>query len=690
MRRIFQHILLASAALSGFGLWGQTATFFRGRMAKPSISTTAVATADFNEDGKVDVLAATPFTLSVWPGNGAGSFGAPLNSTLNYSCADTLIVADFNRDGHRDALCRFSTGFEVALGLGNGSFQTPVVTTANVSLLGEGDFNGDGIPDVVGVNGNELLYFPGNGDGTFKAPHSVRLHVAPSSLATGDINGDGLTDVVTAYKNIIGIYFTASRPTRQVVTLQVTSVTGLAVADLNNDGRQDIVATVNASEPGVNESRLAVLLQQADGSFAITYYAGLNALYNPAIADLNGDGLPDVTATTTMPATPGLVTFLNAGGGSLAAPANYFAPVAQYSAAITGHAAVPDVVFTDGNSLQVLYNQGNGTFGQEVQLQPGTAGSPCQLGDFSGDGLQDLACLNSDHIAIYFRQLSLVTPYVLFQNVALLAPAQGIALGDFNNDGKLDIAAVLADGTIAFIENQGSAGFMMLPQRSNGGPVASAISSGDFNGDGNIDLVTTAGYFLAGQGDGTFAPPVQFTTDSAFASLSVASLTGNGKLDLIGMLTAGGTPTIFLGLGNGQFSASPLTGVSSRYPPAIADLNGDGKLDLAIATGSSGVTILLGRGDGTFINFNTLHHDFWPPYVSVAAADFTGDGIPDLAFGMTDSVWVMTGNGNGTFGPAQSGWGVVDPTTLLVANVTATSKPALLAGTSTMTVLQSK
>ncbi len=131
----------------------------------------------------------------------------------------------------------------------------------------------------------------------------------------------------------------------------------------------------------------------------------------------------------------------------------------------------------------------------------------------------------------------------------------------------------------------------------------------------------------------------------------------DGIPDLAVANATSNTVTILLGKGDGTFSAaaaSPSTG-SNPFSMTVADFNGDGKPDLAVANlyGST-LTILLGNGDGTFTQSASPSTGTYP--ISVAAGDFNGDGIPDLAAANEDSstVTILLGNGDGTFTPAAS------------------------------------
>ena len=392
-----------------------------------------------------------------------------------------------------------------------------------------------------------------------------------------------------------------SRPLLEAVTQYPASAWAdcIAARDLDGDGNVDLAV-------GSFEGRtVSILRGNGGGRFTPgRSYVLSNPISWLQAADLDGDGYPDLLAGTSS----GTVVLSSVDGLSYTVGAPFGGAILGEPADLDGDGRLDIVTSDAGSTVRLWWGAGDGTFTPGPALDTGGDRDSAAFADVDGDGRLDLVVANLE-----------------------------------------------SSGTVAVFRQLPGGGWSS-PETYAAGQYPRTVVARDLDGDGIVDLAL-ASYFrvavLLGNGDGTFAPEVEYggSTPGVLA-VGAGDLDGDGRVDLVAAVSDSDGVSVFRNLGSGRFGGGGLTVTTGGGPRAIAmaDLNGDGALDVVTADLITGTaSVLLGRGDGT-LEEATRHY---PGYSAseVALGDLDGDGLLDavVTHYFSDRVSVAIQRPNGTF-----------------------------------------
>jgi hypothetical protein len=645
---------------------------------------------ELNADGRTDLAIAgigsnVAGVVELLPGNGDGTFGLAITTSLGDLKPTVLVAGSFGADGDAGLAVAGTTQSgmgeaEVLLSDGNRADSFRPAMPDKLGLFSPtsgaaGDFNGNGLDGLALLGSNELNaqleVLPDNGDGTFGTPSAINpIGMTPTALTVGDFDENGRSDLAIAGTAQVEAYLSEGDGTfrfASTTTLNGFSPALVVTADFNDDGRADLAISGSSSQA----SGVEILMAHGRGTFGAEQPFNLGAI-NPIAAsagEFNGDGHADLAVVATAAFAPSrVVVVLGNGDGTF----GYGRPINLGNLApeglATGDFERDDQVdlavigtspATDHGVLEILAGDGDGTFRVATTLDLGDFG-PIAItsGDFNGDDRADLAITEADpttgpsRIDVLLGQGNGTFTAEPPINLGSISPA-GLASGDFTGDGQADLAIAGVDPNSgnALIDvwlGQGNGMFTAAVPLDMGDLTPTSIVAGDFSHDGRADLAV-AGHNPAGKGgiivlishgDVTFTPetPISLNFETPTV-LAAGDFNGDGRADLavVGVDSSSGSQVAaLLGNGDGTFrTAAPI--FLGPLEPSIfvtGDFNGDGRVDLAVlgtdpSSESPVVELFTGNGDGTFATPSRIDVGKLVP-TNLASGDFTGDGRTEL------------------------------------------------------------
>ncbi len=496
--------------------------------------------------------------------------------------------------------------------------DTLVTWSSNVQrLVAVGDVNGDGIPDIVCDQDNGLLYYPGNGNGTF-GPYKLAGFY---ELALDKQKSTPTTPVYTPAGNFLAQYG--------------------ALGDFDGDGDLDLA--VATSDYG--EKLYKVYTFQNDGSGYFTKASSQtlgpvspNERLRMWIGDVNGDGNGDLILAAGSTSKSVIYVMYGQGKLSFRAPEKVLDETGEALCFCdVNHDSHPDLVFRTDSEVKVFLGTGKGAFvpGYGFSVPKAEKIYGVAVGDLNSDGLGDLALALGDTGLLTALQTSAgFTQTASYK----LGTTYEIKCADFTGDGKLDILTRISGKGYVVLPGDGKGGF----NKPEGGyispPEADYLSwNGDLNGDGRDDLIFSAygGEGLIPMMNGGTPHGETYLPMHGSELLAVGDIYKDGKQDL---LTGGADGIdIYRNNGAGIFTHTELT--SGDLDPSAGAI-GARTIYILNSSGESNAVLMEFSRTGHQLGSYILGTDVMP---RVLVGDFDGDGVEDAVVIAKRAIFVLWG-----------------------------------------------
>ncbi len=602
----------------------------------------SLALGDFDNDGNLDLASgcstAAAWEIVIWQNDGkpfTGSWTA--NGVGGAAHVMALAVGDLDNDGYLDLVSVDNSAVIDAWRNDGTPFSDawPVQIVGNTTnaayAVAVGDLDDDGDLDIAsGDANNSLKVWQNNGtpfSGVWTANTAGTGKAAFYAVALADLDGDGDLDMISDLESAdatdyqVAAWQNDGTPFAGLWTVKLVGATNdtayaVAVADLDNDGRADIVS----GSHDTSATYELVAWYSPASPFADTWTtsavgASADEVNSVALADLDHDGDPDIVSGSSSAENYEIIAWRN------------------------DHALKPI-----------------GSWTELVQPNPMPPSGSVSLADFDHDGKLDIAVGTTSGLVAWRGDGGTTWTRVGAAQLGITGTWPGVAWGQIDNRNELDLAAASdSNGLRAWVVTQNGGGW---DNKSTGLPATGsfqALALGHMDHDGQLDLVASGKSSAAGvriwQGTAAIGSPnwvlktvVSDTLD--FCDLAAGHVNHDGDLDVAA--ASCDSRGILVWKGDGAFGLSymaPPTTTGAYQAVALGDLDNDGDTDLAAAAGSGGIRVWLGNGGTSWTDAGVISPSL--AVSSLAVGDIDRDGYLDLAAGLTGGGGVRAWRGDG-------------------------------------------
>lgn len=632
----------------------------------------AIFAADLDNDGDMDVLAASEFDnkVSWYKNTGGGTLANQRVITVEAERVQSIYAADLDGDGDVDVLSASKNDHKIAWyeNLGGGVFGNQqlianVPTSYNGISVYASDLDGDEDIDVLSAifASNKIVWFENVGNGVFAEESIISTNAnGAKSVHATDLDGDGDIDVLSAsaadhklawYENLGDGVFTDEN----IISINATHAQSVFTSDLDGDEDMDVIS--------ISDNQLRWHENLDSGVFATEVIIFSGAVTAAYASDLDGDEDMDVVYGTVSS-----VKWMENLGGATFNNSNFYIGTEGESVHATdldGDGDI-DVLSASGYSNKIVWhsNIDNGTIFEEMIVSsPPQAHYPVSvtISDLDGDGFMDvLSAFLTEDIIGWFRNTGSGT----FDDLSIINTGAGrfVYATDLDGDGDEDVLYNTSefDEKIAWNENLGNGMFAGDSIISTNAHSVRAVHASDLDNDGDKDVLFIGGElaWFENLGAGAFSEKNIISNNVGY-HLDVADLDGDGDMDVLndGVYW-------YENLGGGAFSDQQLiVGVNFEMQfiggVQAVDLDGDADMDILLnvqgwnlfgTPGPDAIWWQENLGDGNFANqSNTVYSGPLGSLKSLDAADMDGDGNTDLLYTVSSTIKWKKNLGEGSF-----------------------------------------
>jgi hypothetical protein len=519
---------------------------------------------DLDNNGYKDIISGHDDGSIFWVKNIDGvNFSPKIYLTSSANDGTGFDFIDINNDTYLDIV--FSSNYDdklkYSINQNGNTFNTNSVIIDNNIIdpyqVKTIDFDNDGILDILisTYSNDKIGWYKNNNNGTFSNIIQISNNIFnPKDFIIEDLNNNGVYEIISSSyernissrqklsifeKDTFGVY------NEKIINFYFGAVNSVKIADLNNDGNNDIISAFGSILWNENKGNNVFTSQKLISSNILTSF-----VYDIEIKDLNNDNFLDIVGITS-------------------------------------------------NGLEVYKNNGNETFDLVYNLPLSDSSREIELADINNDGKLDI-------ILTFFRGADLLAKIINngnfgFQSMISINfsdygyKPNKIRCGDMDNDGDIDIVTSSTEySRIQLLKNDGTGNFSynLIQESISTDP----IDLGDIDYDGDLDIITAGSYSYSNQslsllknyGNGTFNNPIVIDYQSC-KSLNLADINNDGNLDIVGTSYEYYSPydeKIFYYLGNGSTFANKVIieslgdSLSLDKNLCLGDLNNDNKIDI--------------------------------------------------------------------------------------------------------------